>query len=242
MDKPDRRQILSRVAAGTITPEDAAAQLDSLDQSEEQADRGIRKIRVERQLGSLELLGDPTVRDAVAQGPHVAHLDGDVMVFEGQASDEPGRFFFGLGRHLDDETLVIRVNPSLAVDVEVQAGSCRIRGVEGPIRAEVQAGSAKIEGFKNSLNLSVQAGSVKAAGRLDEGESHISCDAGSVSLQLESGSSVRISAQATMGKIELPNGISVTGGRRAEHVVVGDGLASLVINSNMGSVKVSANQ
>jgi ferric-dicitrate binding protein FerR (iron transport regulator) len=143
---------------------------------------------------------------------------------------------------LDDDTLVIRVNPSLALDVEVQAGSCRIRGVDGPIRAEVQAGSAKIEDFKSALNLSVQAGSVKAAGRLDEGESRISCDAGSVTLQLESGSSVRISAQATMGKIELPNGISVTGGRRAQQVVLGDGTASLVINSNMGSVKVSANQ
>ncbi|HET9849693.1 MAG TPA: hypothetical protein VFR68_14190 [Candidatus Dormibacteraeota bacterium] len=242
MVKTDRREILSRVAAGTISPEEAAAQLDSINATETEAETAIRKVRVVRQLGVVEIVGDPNVRGAVAEGPHEARIEGDVMVFEGPSNgDEPGSFFFGIGRSLANEKLLVRLNPSLALDLQLQAGSCRVSGVEGPIRADVQAGSATIEGFAKPFDLSVQAGSVKASGCCSEGESRIACDAGSVTLHLERGSGMRVRARAHMGKVALPDA-EVTGTHASHEVTIGDGGGSLVINTNMGSVKVTADQ
>lgn len=243
MSRADRREILSRVAAGTITPEDAAAQLDAINGSEADAEGAIRKVRVIRQLGSLEIVGDPTVRDAVAEGPHRARIDGDVMVFDSPTGDEDdGGFFFGIGPNLANQKLLLRVNPSLGLDLHLQAGSCRVRGVEGPIHADVQAGSATIEGFAKPFDFSVQAGSVKASGCCNEGESRIACDAGSVNLHLERGSGLRVKARAHMGKVVLPGDATVSGSRASQEIVIGDGGGSLVIDTSMGSVKVTADQ
>lgn len=239
MSNLDRREILSRVAAGVITPEEAAAQLDAVKEGDEASDSGIRKVRVVRQLGTLEVIGDSTVREAVAEGPHRARIEGDAMIFESETASDWGGFFFGLGGQ-SHQTLRIRVNPLLALDLQIQAGSCRVRGVEGPIRADIQAGSASIDGFKGELDISVHMGSLKASGRLDGGDSRIGCDASNVNLHLERGSSVRITARAAMGKVELPgqSGSGVYHG--AQEMTIGDGGGSLLIESHMGSVKVDA--
>jgi hypothetical protein len=242
MSKPERREILSRVAAGTITPEEAAAQLAAINQTEGDP-QTIHRVRIVKRLGAVEIIGDPAVREAVAEGRHRARIDGDLMIIEGETGDEPGSFitrtWFGFPEHMSGDRLVVKVNPSLAIELHVQAGSARVRGVDGPIGADVQAGSAMIDGFSNPLNLTVHGGSIQATGRLADGESRIACDAGSVNLQLERGSSVRVKARAHMGKVTLPG---EAGARGAQEVIIGDGTASLVIETNMGSVKVTADQ
>jgi hypothetical protein len=228
-----------------ITPEEGARRLDAIKEPDEAGDSAIRKVRVVRQLGTLEVVGDSSVRDAVAEGRHHARIDGDVMTFEGQpfeaqTSSDWGGFFFGLGHDWSHQTLRIRVNPSLGLDLHVQAGSCRVRGVQGPIQGDIQAGSASVEGFKNELNISVHAGSLKASGCLAEGDSRIRCDAGSVNLHLERGSSVHITARSTMGKVELPGQTASSASRGTQDLTVGDGGGSLLIETHMGSVKVTA--
>ena len=239
MSKPDRREILSRVAAGTISPEEAAAQLEGL--AQEPSPDAIQRVRIERQFGSVDIVGDPAVRDAVAEGPHRARIHGDAMVIESEPDDGAGGFAFGLpfGRRFGMDRLLVRMNPQLALDLELQAGNCRVRGVTGPIKAEVQAGSATIDGFVSPLELSVQAGSVRATGRLRSGESTISCEAGSVALHLERGSSVRITADSALGKVSLPGGDGAKG-RSSREAIVGEGDASLRIDTSMGSVTVTA--
>jgi hypothetical protein len=240
MSKADRREILSRVAAGTISPEEAAAQLDGL--GDETLTGTIKRIRIGRQFGSVDIVGDAAVREAVAEGTHRARIDGDVMVIEAEPDEGPGGgFAFGLAlaRRLGTDRLHVRMNPQLGLELEVQAGSCRVRGVTGPIKAEVQAGSATIDGFQSPLTLSVQAGSVRANGCLRDGSSTITCEAGSVQLHLEHGSSVRISADSALGKVTLP-GVDAAKGRASREAVVGDGRASLRIDTSMGSVHVSA--
>ena len=243
MSKTDRREILSRVAAGTISPEEAASRLDAIDQDPDETDTGIHRVRVIKRLGAAEVIGDPNVRDAVAEGQHRARIEGDVMIIEGENANEPGTFitrsWLGFPEHSSGDRLVVRVNPALALDLQVQAGSLRVNGVEGPIRADVQASSATIDGFSKPLDLTIQAGSMRATGRLDEGESRITCDAGSVNLYLERGSSVRIKAQAHLGKVVLPG---VEGSSGAQDVTVGAGTASLLIKTNIGSVNVTADQ
>ena len=240
MGRPERREILSQVAAGTISPEEAAAQLDAINQREGEQ-HAIQRVRIVKRLGAAEIVGDPAVRDAVAEGRHRARIDGDLMIIEGETGDEPGSFitrtWLGFPEHMSGDRLVVKVNPSLAIELQVQAGSARVRGVDGAIRADVQAGSATIDGFRSPLNLTVQGGSIQATGRLDDGESRIACDAGSVNLHLERGSNVRMNARAHMGKVTLPG---EAGARGAQDAIVGDGTASLVIETNMGSVKVTA--
>ena len=240
MSKVDRREILSRVAAGTISPEEAASQLDSLNRAEAAAEPTVRTVRVARHLGSVEIVGDPSVREAVAEGPHRARVEGDTMVFEPDPSIDEGTFMFGFGRNWASDKLLIRVNPAAGLDLQIQAGNCRVRGVEGPIRADVQAGSATIEGFRGPLTLGVQAGSIRASGRLQDGESTISCDAGSVNLAFERGSSVRIVSRATMGKVELLGDAGAFANRGGHEATIGDGAALLNVTTNMGSVRISA--
>ena len=242
MSKADRREILSRVAAGTISPEEAASQLDAVHADERQAESSIRTVRVVRQLGSFEIIGDPSVRDAVAEGPHHARIEGDVMVIEGGTSDGPGGFMFGLGRNLLRDAVLIRMNPALGLDVQVQAGDCGVRGVEGPIRARVQAGSATIDGFASTVDFSVNAGDLQATGRLDSGDSRIACKMGSARLHLERGSSVRIKSRNSLGDIELPDRSSETGGTGNGDFIVGAGAASLAIETTLGSVKVTTDR
>lgn len=241
-----RRGILRQVAQGELSPEEAARQLDELESrgpvvvSTEIPGERAAKIRVVRTAGWAEIVGDPTVQEAVAEGPHLARREDDALVIEGEQDsvELPGfRFSWRRGyqvRFPDVRPLRVRVNPDLPLEVEAQAGSLRVRDVRAPIRAEVQAGRTRIDGFASPVDLNAQAGSVSASGRLDRGESRIRCEAGSVRLHLERGSSVRVSAHTTLGKI------SVDGRPEDGAWVIGDGAASLDIETTMGSVRVTS--
>ncbi|MHB8612812.1 MAG: DUF4097 family beta strand repeat-containing protein [Candidatus Dormibacteraceae bacterium] len=258
-----RREILTQVAAGTLSAEEGAARLDSLEAGSMPATpnpapaqaspvhshaAANRQVRVTSQFGSAEIVGDPSVAFAVADGPHRARQDGDAMVIEHEPFDEVDSFSFGRGDRrtamygldVKRRKLMVRMNPDLALVASVQAGNVRVYGVHGPITAEVQAGNCKVDDFRGSLNLVVQAGNVAANGRLDSGGSRIRCEMGSVKINLEKGSSVRITARTTLGKVSIEGerderaGIGQTG----REVVIGTGTATLDIDCTMGSVKV----
>lgn len=206
------------------------------------------RVRIVRTIGTADIVGDPTVNEAVAEGPHVARRDGDTLVIEGEEDPwgMPGfHFAWGGGRRRyrgrqrrgfpfgDLMPLRVRVNPDIPLEVESQAGKLTIRGVHAPIKADVQAGSTDIVDFRSPIDLSVQAGSVRARGRLDRGASRIRCEAGGVRIRLERGSSVRVSARTTLGKVQFDNDAS-------EPWVIGSGEGTLDISSTMGSVRVMA--
>jgi len=254
-----RREILTQVAAGTITAEDGAARLDSLEAPAAPAPTpapvaaGLkgRHVKVLSQFGSAEIVGDPSVAFAVADGPHRARQDGDTMVIEHQPFDEDESFAFGPGGSrprivingttIARRRLTVRMNPDLALTADVQAGNVRVDGVHGPIASEVQAGNFKVSDFRGTLNLIVQAGNVTASGRLDGGVSKVRCEMGQVKINLEKGSSVRITAHTTMGKVAIEgDGAELAGaGRSAREVTIGSGAGTLAIDCTMGSVKVS---
>jgi hypothetical protein len=237
-----KREILRQVAAGHLSPEEAEARLADL----ERPDTGTATlepaatIRVIRIAGAAEVIGDPSVKEAVADGPHAVRREGAQLVIESQP--EPGEgytfgpLYFSTDAH---RRLRIRMNPELALDAEIQAGSLRVQGLHGTIKADVSAGSANIDGFMAPVQVSVQAGSVTASGRLTAGESRISCEAGSVRVGLAAGSSVRIRAHTTLGRISVPGqpARGVLGGETQESVI-GDGAGRLDIDSSMGSVTV----
>ena len=112
-----QRAILQEVAEGRLTPEEAAVLLDRAENAEQEQgsehdessgepaaasgerprdrstpppagiDTGIKRVRVVGNFRSARVVADPTVREAIAEGPHVARREGDLLVIE-SAFDE----------------------------------------------------------------------------------------------------------------------------------------------------------
>ena len=245
MDDP-RKEILNRVARGDITPEEGATLLDDLASGRAPAVTAAgppgppaARIRVSRALGSIVIQGDPSVREAVAVGRHSVRRDGDTLVIEGD--DESGEFAFvwagrrqiRFGRPDYAHPLRVQVNPELPLEIETQAGTLKVAGVHSSIKATVQAGSARLEGVEGPLELELQAGSVRADGRLSKGHSRIRCEAGTIRFDLKSGSSVRINAKSSLGKVQV-DGATFSDGTW----LVGAGEATMDIEATMGSVRM----
>ena len=240
-----RREILNQVASGAITAEEGATRLEALE-SEPAADdatptpasaasTGVRQVTVNSRFGNTEIVGDPTVATAVADGPHRARQEGDSMVIDqsllsGETTFEFNRSRFSIPGFNSRDRLVVRMNPALALRMRVQAGNVAIRGVKGPITSDVQAGNCIVDGFTGPVNLMVSAGNLEASGRLDGGSSAIRCQMGEVKVSLDKTSNVRISAHTTLGKVEVEG---------VRDQVVGTGAGSLDISCTMGDVKVS---
>src|SRR5256885_980657 len=239
-----QREILNQVASGSITAEEGAARLESLESAPPSPSRPataapeLRQVRVVSRFGNAHVIGDPSVAFAVADGPHNARQEGDTMVIEQSPLTDDTTFEFnrpyarvsipGFDFH---RRLTVRMNPSLALRTTVQAGNLAIEGVKGPVTSDVQAGNCSVEGFAAPINLSVAAGSLEASGRLDGGSSSIRCQMGEVKLKLDRTSNVRITAHSTMGKVAV-EGID-------NNRVVGAGTGSLDIGCTMGDVTVS---
>ena len=258
-----RREILIQVAAGKITAEEGAARLESLEVAEapapietvatagstQAAPGQARRVKVVSQIGSAEIVGDPSVAFVIAEGPHRARQEGDMMVIDHEPFDENDHFIFGRGgRRVINGTdvhrrkLTIRMNPALALFVSVQAGSVRIEGVQGSIDGEVQAGNCHIAGFRGPLGFAIMAGNLSASGRLTSGASKVRCEMGSVKVNLEKGSSVRVTARTTLGKVSIEGAGSdqVSLGDTGRDVTIGSGAASLDLECTMGNVRVTA--
>ena len=238
-----RREILNQVASGTITAEEGAARLDALEPEAtiEEANpapapsTGIRQVTVNSRFGNTEIVGDPSVATAVADGPHRARQEGDSMVIDqsvlsGETTFEFSRSRISIPGFNSRDKLVVRMNPALALRMRVQAGNVAIRGLRGPITSDVQAGNCIVDGFVGPVNLMVSAGNLEASGRLDGGSSSIRCQMGEVKVSLDKTSNVRISAHTTMGKVEIEG---------VRDQVVGTGTGALDITCTMGDVKVS---
>jgi len=240
-----QREILSQVAAGTISAEEGAARLEALESPASAptppapvtVDTGVRQVTVNARFGNTKIVGDPTVASVVADGPHRARQDGDNMVIDQTLLSGETTFEFNRPNArisiagIDaDKQLTVRMNPSLALRTRVQAGNLRIEGVKGAISSEVQAGNCIVEGFTGPVNLSVSAGNLRANGRLDGGASTIRCQMGEVIVDLDRTSNVRINARTTLGKV-LVEGV--------KDQVVGTGAGTLEISCTMGDVKVA---
>lgn len=263
---PDRRQILEQVAAGTLSPEEADRLLREGEPEatgpEAASEHPVRRVKVSVGVGGIDVIGDPTVAAAEVEGPHRAEVEGDALVVHGEWEPGEDGFTFRVGRHAQRRRarayavhigdrlaagqrpprLEIRMNPSLALDCELDAGPLTISGLDGPIRARVAAGPVTIDGFSDSLDVHVNAGAVRATGKLVRGESRIEADAGGVRVELDPSSSVHVVAKAALGKVVVPGSDGRTGKRFAgdrREATIGAGDAELRVETAMGTVHVS---
>jgi hypothetical protein len=240
-----RRDILSQVAAGTITPEEGAARLAALEgpaaapqpsAAPTPAAARVRQVEVITRFGNTEIIGDPSVAFAVADGPHSARQDGDTMYIEQSPITDGTSFEFNrpyarinIPGFDFNRKLTVRMNPALALRSKVQAGNLTIEGVKGPVTSDVQAGNCVVAGFAGPVKLSVAAGNIEATGRLGGGESSIRCQMGEVKVHLDRTSSVRINARTRLGEVETSG---------VKDNAVGSGAGVLNIDCMMGNVRL----
>ncbi len=250
----EKRSILKAVADGELSPEEAAERLETLNEPVEPAasevpPEGLATVKVVGSFRTAKIIGDPSVTGAVAEGPHTARREGDALVIsaeefiEGEGADfafkqsRRPRVVLGLGSK--PLPLLVRMNPALALQVQLAAGALKIDGVAGPITAQVSAGALKITGFASPLDLEVAGGAVTAVGTLDRGESRIQCAAGAVKVKLTEGSSVKVVGEAGLGRVDLPGRTGaggIFGGK--QEAVVGAGAGRLELEASMGVIKV----
>jgi hypothetical protein len=248
-----QREILNQVAAGTLSAEEGAARLEALETEPPapSASRpsptpdggtGVKQVRVFARLGNTEIIGDPAISYAVAEGPHKARQEGDTMIIEQSPLDGEVGFEFSRpeGRIRIPSVdiggkLIVRMNPALALAAKTQAGNLQISGVKGAVTAEVQAGNCDIADFRGPMNLKVTAGNITARGRLDSGASAIRCQMGEVRVVLDRTSSVRIKARTTLGEISFEN-VEPAGNNE---VTIGSGAGSLDCDCTMGTIRIA---
>lgn len=193
-------------------------------------------MRVRGNCRAVSIVGDPDVHTAVAEGEHAARVEGTTLTIESLLDRSQGFAFIrspGIRTRsrvrLGADTvrpLTVRMNPALALDAHVDAGSTTIRGVRGPIRANTSAGALRVDGFESPIELRVAAGSATLRGRIARGSSRIECDAGKVSVQLTPDSSVKIRGRVNLGQLSAPDR-------------VGAGDAVLDVVANLGSVDIA---
>lgn len=226
----------------------------------------VGRVKVRAGFGAIVVEGDPSVVEADVEGLHQAsHEDGTLVIHSDLDPDVPGRFEFDVGRRrrgrgklgisvgpmvfgashrgrpLRKSSLRIRMNPDLELDVRLDAGSLSLAHLRAPARVRMSAGPITIEDFTSPLDVSVNAGAIRAIGELTYGESRIKSDAGAVRLELLPTSSVRIVADTALGKIVLPGHDDASGKRFSSRreAVIGDGAATLRVETAMGSINVT---
>ena len=217
-----------------------------------------KRIRVAVSYRALRIIADPGVTGAFVSGEHSVRRDGDALVVEASGlplftgdEDEPGnggRFSFSnlprtiaKARALQNESLTVRFNPYLPIELDVAGASVRITGGEAGARLRLLASALKVDTLRGPLDLDAVSSSVK--GTLGpSGSSRISAESSSVKVSLLAGTGVRIHARNRMGKVVLPTGLTkgdmVDPGIR--DCVVGDGRGDLTVESVMSSVVIGA--
>lgn len=199
-------------------------------------DPEVARVRVRGNCRAVSIVGDPDVRTAVAEGAHTARLEGGVLTIESLIEPSHGFAFIrapGLRSRARVRMgadyvrpLMVRMNPALALDAQVDAGSMAIRSVRGPIRANTSAGAIRVDDLDGPIDLRVAAGSATVRGRLAGGTSRIECDAGKVTVHLTADSNVTIRGRVNLGQLMAPD-------------VIGTGEGVLDVEANLGAIEVA---
>jgi hypothetical protein len=266
-----RREILEQVANGELSPEEADELLreaagDAAAPSAAAVPSRVTRLKIRSGFGAIVVVGDETVAEAEVDGMHQASHEDDTLVIHSDLDpDIPGAFEIDLGRHrrrrgrlgiavgpmvfgasgkgrpLHKSSLRVRMNPSLELDVRLDAGSLSLSHLRAPVRARMSAGPITIEDFTAPLDVSVNAGAIRALGELTYGESRIKSDAGAVRVSLSPSSNVRIVADTALGRIVLPDHDPETGKRFSSRreATIGAGEATLRVETAMGSINVT---
>lgn len=206
------------------------------------AGAGARRVSVRVTGKKVVIVVDPSVNSCHVTGDHVLRRNGDVIEVSAEgdlrphlgAIKLPGPLQFDVLRRTRSNELLVRVNPALALDVEVTAGNLQISNVARLGRVRLTAGAATITGFEVVEDALLQAGVVRMAGRITSGRSRIRVESGQLALKLDDDSNVTVVAASSVGRVSWSGQHSGAG----DQVVMGNGAARLDVTVVMGHAGV----
>lgn len=206
--------------------------------------KGVETVSIRAVGRRVRVIGDARVATASVEGQHVLRRTGSVMEITSEGEVGPsldGWSILRPPRSLEDvrnlglgKELLVRVNPSLVVDVELTAGSLTTEDVRRLGKVRVTAGGARVTGFEEAHDVLVQAGQATLFGTVTTGRSRIRCESGSLVLQLADASNVTVRAEAQLGRVAWAGQHSGSG----DEVVMGNGAALLDVGVVMGHAQV----
>ena len=207
--------------------------------------KGVDRISVRAVGRRVRIVGDPGVATAAAEGPHVLRRSGSVLevTSDGELGPSLDGFVLRPPRSLDDlralglgKELLLRVNPSIIVDVEVTAGLLNTDQVPYLGKVRVTAGGATLDQVAEFNDVLVQAGQATIKGNVTTGRSRVRCESGSLDIFLGDHSNVTVRSEAQLGKISWEGN---TAGD-VDEVILGNGSARLDIGVVMGWATIHA--
>jgi hypothetical protein len=209
------------------------------------AANGVERISVRAVGRRVRIVGETSVATLSADGPHVLRRNGTTLEVSSDGEIGPSLDGFsilrGVPRSLEDiralglgKELLLRVNPALAVDVEVTAGQLSTERVPHLGKVRVTAGGAKLLDVAEVNDVLVQAGSATIKGTITQGRHRVRVESGSLSITLGDDSNVTVKSDAQLGRVSWAGGHSGAG----DEVVMGHGNARLDVEVVMGHAQV----
>lgn len=208
---------------------------------------GVERVSVRAVGRRVRIVGDAGVATISADGPHVLRRNGSVIDVssDGELASVDGfQLLRGAPRSLDEfrslglgKELLIRVNPSLLIDVEVIAGRLHTEAVPRLGRVRMTAGGGKLLDVAEIADALVQAGQATVTGAISSGRSRIRVESGSLNLDLGDTCDVTVHSDAQLGKVSWGGEQS---GIAADEVVLGHGNARLDIEVVMGHASIKS--
>jgi len=240
-DEAGRRQY-SPFARDVFTP------TDEVPKSSRGSNRGVERICVRAVGRRVRIVGDTAVATASAEGPHVLRRTGAVLEVTSDGEFGPSLDGFSIlkpPRSLDDlksfsigKELYLRVNPAIALDVEVTAGNLSCQGVPYLGKVRLTAGAADVTGAHEFDDVLIQAGFATLRGAIATGRSRVRCESGQVTIELDEGSNVAVRGEVQLGRLSwVPST-----GAQVDEVVVGNGSAKLDVSVIMGWATVKTGE
>ncbi len=207
--------------------------------------KGVDRISVRAVARRVRIVADGSVATASVDGPHVLRRSGSVLEVTSDGDQGPSLdgFILRPPRSFDDlralglgKELLVRVNPTIAVDAEVTAGMLTTEGVPFLGKVRVTAGGATLERVAEANDLLVQAGSATIRGDLATGRSRIRCESGSLVIELGERSNVTVRTDVQLGKVSWAGADN----DNVDEVVLGNGAARLDVGVVMGWATIKA--
>lgn len=237
MSETHARSILESVAAGVISPAEAAVLLDALpDRGGPEAGTNDETVELDSERFESPAAGEPTrvmpgasdappVRKRVfadlrggpinivcEPGTDVPHADGPAF-FTGTADTELGYY---IDAQLGDDSVIV-VPSDIDLKIDARGADFSLSGIDGTVSAELNVGGILVEG------------------RFVDGESRIEARAGDVELRLQPGSDVEVISNSPASI--YVDGLEHTGRGRWS---LGAGTAKFEIGGHLGSITISA--
>lgn len=207
-------------------------------------DSSVSRIKVRCVTGRLRIIGDESVATVSAVGPHTLRRIGELVQITSETDIGPSLEGFNLfnpprsGEDLRSigfgKELVIRVNPSIKLDVEVTAGGMRVNDVLHLGDVRITGGNASIHGVTSLDSVLVQAGNATIAGAIQSGRGTINVESGNCKLSLSQESNVTVKAETKAARVSWPG--TVHGA--IDEYVIGNGSAKLEISAVAGNVSI----